>query len=191
MGTPRFRLWMWLALGSVLVFGLSAGLLADRFLGERGGGRDKRAAGSEARSARQPMFHFDCQASQESAAGAAADSGPGPEAGPRLSERLRGHSAGATQRLAHRLELDPEQTETLRAIMEDAMVQSSHYWVSARDEFCTMQEEFHRNVGEMLDAEQAARFDEWRSELADRSRHRGGRHRGTHSSDGSDSGGCR
>lgn len=191
MGTPRFRPWMWLALGSVLVLGLSTGLLADRLLGERGGGRDKRADGSEARAARQPMFHFDCRGSRENAAGAAVAPDPGQDAGLRLSDRLREHSVGATQHLAHRLELDPEQTETLRPIMEAAMVRSRHYWVRARDEFCAMQEEFHRSVGEVLNEEQAARFDAWRSELADRSRRHGGRHRGARSSGGPDSGGCR
>ncbi len=192
MGAPRFRLWMWLTLGSVLVLGLSAGLLADRFLMERGGGKTKGMAGSRDHAARPPMFLFDCQAWEESVTAAAADPGRAPETeAPPPPDRHREHSTRATDRLAHRLELDSGQTEALQAIVETAMVRSRRYWVTARDDFCAMQQEFHRNVSEMLQPEQATRFEEWRRELADRSRHHGGRHRGARSSDGTESGGCR
>ena len=191
MGAPRFRLWMWLALGSVLVLGLSVGLLADRFLMERGAGKPRGMAGSQAHAPRPSMFHFDCQAWEESVAAAATDPGRAPESEAPPPDLQREHSTRATDRLAHRLELDSGQTEALQAIVDGAMVRSRHYWATARDEFCAMQQEFHRNVSEMLQPEQAARFDEWRKELADRSRHHGGRHRGARSSDGTESGGCR
>ena len=191
MGAPRFRLWMWLALGSVLVLGLSAGLLADRFLMERGAGEPEGTVGSQAHAIRPPMFHFDCQAWEESVAAAAADPGRAPETEAPPLDLRREHSTRATDRLAHRLEFDSGQTEALQAIVETAMVRSRRYWVTARDDFCAMQEEFHRNVSEMLQPEQAARFEDWRRELGERSRHHGGRRRGARPSDGTESGGCR
>ena len=137
------------------------------------------------------MFHFDCQAWEESEAAAAVDPEPEREAAATSSKPASDYSSGATSRLARRLELDPEQTEALQPIMEGAMARSRQYWMTARDEFCAMQEDFHRNVNAMLRPEQAARFDEWTKELAERGRHRGGRHRGARKSDGTETGGCR
>lgn len=175
------RLWMGVALGSVLVVGLSAGLLADRLLAERGGAETKGAAEAPAHAARSSAFHFDCRDREESPAGAA--NVPAPEAGadagaePAESEAFLEHRSKMTHRMARRLELDPEQIEALEPIVGEAMVRGRLYWTGARDEFCAMQRDFHRQVGELLRPDQAERFDEMRQDLWRRGGHRGDRDR--------------
>ena len=191
MSNGRMRVWMWLALGSVLVLGLSAGLLADRLLGERGGKRTEAPAHPQAHAPRPAMFHFDCRAWEESEGAAAADAGGDGQTETAPTDRLSEHSSRATKRLARRLELDPEQIEALAPIVADAMNRSRVYWIGARDEFCAMQGDFHQGMSELLRPEQAERFDEWRSELAERSRRHTNGHRGEHPGNGPESGGCR
>ena len=168
---------MGVALGSVLVVGLSAGLLADRFLAERGGAETKAASEAPAHAARPSAFHFDCREREESSA--EATDAPAPDAGaePAESEAFHEHRSKMTHRMARRLELDPEQIEALEPIVGEAMVRGRLYWTWARDEFCAMQRDFHRQVGELLRPDQAARFDEMRQDLWRRGGHRGDRDR--------------
>ncbi len=167
----RTRLWMGLALGSVLAVGLSAGLLADRLLGERQGGERKRPHVGP-RHVDRPhdggvsMFHFDCRSREDSDAATAADATPpsplDQARSEARSEEGREHGSRVTRRLARHLELDPDQIEALEPIVAEAMERGRRYWVGARDDFCAMEREFHRQVGELLRPEQAALFDEMR-----------------------------
>lgn len=173
------KLWMGVALGSVLVVGLSAGLVADRLLPER----------TEAHAPRSSMFHFDCRGRDGDPTEATAS--PAPEAPDEAarSEAFEDHRSKMTRRMARRLELDPEQIAALEPIVGEAMIRGRHYWSGARDEFCAMQREFHRQVGELLRPDQVVRFDEMRKESWERSRHHGdggrdGRDRGRRGGDG-------
>ncbi len=187
----RTRLWMGLALGSVLVVGLSAGLLADRLLADRGlaerGGADARQSHTARRhDDSASVFHFDCRGWEDGRTGTTGDalteerssevrSEAPSDAAPSdavlsdavtsdaaRSESLREHRSKVTHRMARRLELDPDQVEALEPIMGEAMERSRRYWTGARDDFCAMQRDFHRQVSELLRPEQAARFDEMR-----------------------------
>ena len=167
------KLWMGVALGSVLVLGLSAGLLADRLLPERRDAGDHHDAPASAHPPRSSMFHFDCRDSEENAAEAAADRTSDAVADATRSEAFEQHRSKMTRRMAHRLELDPEQMEALEPIVGEAMVRGGRYWAGARDEFCAMQREFHRQVEEILRPEQSVRFDEMQRDLWKRSRRHG------------------
>lgn len=174
MPNGRTRLWMGLALGSVLIVGLSAGLLADRLLAERKGGDARRsdaaAAHRDRGSDRGSMFHFDCRDREDDSAAPAGngasdvqlddvqpdDVQPDED----RSEEIREHGARVAQRMARRLELDPEQVEAFEPIVEEAMEQSRRYWKGARNDFCAMQRDFHQQVSELLRPDQAARFHE-------------------------------
>lgn len=187
------RLWMGIALGSVLVVGLSAGLLADRFLADRGGAEARETAHAPSHDARTSAFHFDCREREENAAEEA--TAPAPDAGAEAaqseaaqseaahSEAFLEHRSKMTHRMARRLELDADQIEALQPIVGEAMVRGRLYWTEARDEFCAMQRDFHRQVGELLRPDQAARFDEMRRELWERGR-RYGERRGDRDRDG-------
>lgn len=157
----RTRLWMGLALGSVLVVGLSAGLLADRLLAERKGADARRSHAAVApHDGRGSRFHFDCQDWEDERAAAAGNGALDVQPDADRSEAIREHGSGVTQRMARRLELDPDQVEALEPIVEEAMERSRRYWKGARNDFCTMQRDFHEQVSELLRPEQAARFDE-------------------------------
>lgn len=193
MGAPRFRMWMWLALGSVLVLGVSTGLLADRLFTDHGGDRAKAERSGPRHDARGPEFQFDCREWESRQTDAAADSGPETETeeADRVPRRFRDHSAKVADRLAERLELDPEQAEALVPVMEGAMIRSRSYWTTAREDFCAMQEEFRRDVTGLLRPEQAERFEEWWKKLSRHDRRHGGRHGDGHAGESADSGGCR
>lgn len=191
MAGGRARAWMGLALGSVLVLGLSAGLLADRLLVDRDGERDGRRDRSHAHGAGPEMLHFDCRSREENEASATGGLGPAEQRRTIDADRLREHSARAAERLGRRLELEPEQIEALEPIVADAMSRSRVYWRGARDEFCAMQMHFHQQVSELLSPDQAARFDEWTAKLAERGQRHGSGHPGDRNRDGEDSGGCR
>ena len=191
MAGGRARAWMGLALGSVLVLGLSAGLLADRLLVDRDGERDGRRDRSREHGSGPPMLHFDCRSWEENQASAAGGDEPAEQTRTVDGDRLREHSSRAAERLGKRLELDPEQIEALGPIVADAMSRSRVYWRGARDEFCAMQMHFHQQVSGLLSPDQAVRFDEWRAELAERGRRHGSGYRGDRNRDGGDSGGCR
>ena len=154
------KLWMGVALGSVLVVGLSAGLVADRLLPER----------TEAHAPPSSMFHFDCRGWEQDASEGTASPGPEAPADAARSEAFDEHRSKMTRRMARRLELDPEQVAALEPIVGEAMVRGRLYWAGARDEFCAMQRDFHRQVGELLRPDQAVRFDEMRRDLWDRNR---------------------
>jgi len=193
MANGPTRLWMGLALGSVLIVGLSAGLLADRLLAERQVVDVEKAAPKKTRDAHPPTFHFDCPDSEATPAAATGNAGPQEHLDVARSEAFRKHRSGMTRRMARRLELEAEQVEALEPIVEQAMLKGSRYWSSARDEFCSMQREFHRQVSELLSPEQAVRFDEMRLELMERGRRRGDRDHDGHGrrGDGDSPGGCR
>ncbi|MCY3932492.1 MAG: hypothetical protein OXH70_12300 [Acidobacteria bacterium] len=162
---------MSVALGSVLVVGLSAGLVADRLLPERRAAEKKQDAPAEAHTAgSSSMFHFDCRGWEEDTNQTAASSAPEAAAGAARSEAFAEHRLKMTHRMARRLELDAEQIEALEPIVGEAMVRGRRYWTGARDEFCAMQRDFHRQVGELLRPDQAARFDEMSRELWQRGR---------------------
>ena len=187
----RARAWMGLALGSVLVVGLSAGLLADRLLVDRDGEKGERRDRSHSHGTGPPMLHFDCRSWEENEAAAAGGREPAEQTRTVDADRLREYSTRAAERLGKRLELEPEQIEALGPIVADAMSRSRVYWSGARDEFCAMQMHFHQQVSELLSPDQAARFDVWTAELAERGGRHGSGHRGDRSRDGEDSGGCR
>ena len=86
MANGPTRLWMVLALGSVLIVGLSAGLLADRSWLSARSVEVEKAAPEKTRGAHPPTFHFDC---------------PDPEATPAAATRER-RFAGASGRGAFR-----------------------------------------------------------------------------------------
>ena len=193
---------MGIALGSVLVVGLSAGLLADRLLADRDGAETKGAAEAPAQGARPSAFHFDCDEGEESAADAADAAAPeaqseaaqfeAAQSQATHSEAFLEHRSKMTHRMARRLELDPDQIEALQPIVGEAMVRGRLYWTEARDEFCAMQRDFHRQVGELLRPDQAVRFDEMRQDLWRRGGHRGDRDRGGRDGHGDDPAGeCR
>lgn len=176
MSNGPVKLWMGVALGSVLVVGLSAGLVADRLLPERRAADKKQEAMAQAHASRAPsMLHFDCRDSEEGPGDATASSAPEASADAARSEAAAEYRAKVTQRMARRLELDPEQVAALEPIVGEAMVRGRLYWTGAREEFCAMQREFHRQVGELLRPDQAVRFDEMRRDLWDRSRRHGDR----------------
>ena len=185
------KLWMSVALGSVLVVGLAAGLVADRLLPERRAAEKKQDTPAEAHASRSSsMFHFDCRGWEEDADEAAATPAPEAAAGAADSEAFAEHRSKMTHRMARRLELDAEQIEALEPVVGEAMVRGRRYWTGARDEFCAMQRDFHRQVGELLRPDQAARFDEMSRELWQRGRrhedrNRDGRGRGHRGDDGS------
>ncbi len=170
MSNGPTKLWMGVALGSVLVVGLSAGLVADRLLPERRAAAKEQETRTEAHPPRSSMFHFDCRGWEQDASEATA--GPVPEASADTgrSEAADEYRAKVTRRMARRLELDPEQIAALEPIVGEAMVRGRLYWTGARDEFCDMQRDFHRQVGELLRPDQAVRFDEMRRDLWERSR---------------------
>ena len=189
------KLWMGVALGSVLVVGLSAGLVADRLLPERRAADKKQETRTEAHPPPPSMFHFDCRDSEEGPGDATASSTPEAPADAARSEEAAEYRAKVTRRMARHLELDPEQIAALEPIVGEAMVRGRLYWTGARDEFCALQREFHRQVGELLRPDQAVRFDEMRRDLWDRSRRHGDRDhdgpgRGRHG-DGDSPGDCR
>ena len=175
----RTRVWMAVALGSVLVVGMSAGLLGDRLLLER---EDRTAGKPQNRGPDDRVgasrFHFDCRGWDDGAAEAAeasASQGTPPEG---ASDGLQEHSARMAGHLARRLELDGAQIKALEPVVKGAMVRSRGYWGNARDEFCAMQSDFNQQVTELLRPDQAARFDELSNELAKRSRRHGDGRRG-------------
>ena len=192
MSNGPTKLWMSVALGSVLVVGLSAGLVADRLLPERRAAEKKQDAPAHAPGS-SSMFHFDCRGWEEDANETAASSAPEAAADAVRSEAFAEHRSKMTHRMARRLELDAEQIEALEPIVGEAMVRGRGYWTGARDEFCAMQRDFHRQVGELLRPDQAARFDEMSRELWQRGRRHGGhedrdqdgRGRGRRGADGS------
>ena len=124
MAGGRARAWMGLALGSVLVLGLSAGLLADRLLVDRDAGRGERRDRSHEHGSGPPMLHFDCRSWEENEASAAGGLEPAEQTETTNADRLREHSARAAERLGRRLELEPEQIAALEPIMADAMSRS-------------------------------------------------------------------
>ncbi len=167
------KLWMSVALGSVLVAGLSAGLAANRFLPERrfdAKKAKKQETRTEAHASRSSVFHFDCRGWEENPSGAPADAA--------RSEISDDHRSKMTRRMARRLELDSDQIAALEPIVGEAMVRGRLYWTGARDEFCALQRDFHRQVEELLRPDQAVRFDEMRRDLWDRNRTREDRERG-------------
>lgn len=187
------RWWMGVALGSVLVVGLSAGLVADRLLPERRAAV-KEETRTEAHPPRSSMFHFDCRDREEDreTTGSSAPEAPADAA---RSEAFDEHRSKMTRRMARRLELDPEQIAALEPIVGEAMLRGRLYWTGARDEFCAMQRDFHRQVGELLRPDQAVRFDEMRRDLWERTRRHedrdhDGRGRGRRD-DGDSPGDCR
>lgn len=193
MSNGPTKLWMGVALGSVLVVGLSAGLVADRLLPERRAAVKEQETRTEAHPPRSSMFHFDCPEQDPSETTAS----PAPEApaDAARSEAFDEHRSKMTRRMARRLELDAEQIAALEPIVGEAMMRGRHYWTGARDEFCAMQRDFHRQVGELLRPDQAVRFDEMRRDLWERSRRHGdrdhdGRGRGRRG-DGDSPGDCR
>ncbi len=187
MANGPTRLWMGLALGSVLVVGLSAGLLVDRLLAERQAADVEAAAHAKTRGAHTTMFHFDCRGAEESRAATTDNGDSEAHAEAARSDASREHRSKMTRRMARQLELEPEQVEALEPIVEQAMLSGHRYWSGARDEFCSMQREFHRQVSELLSPDQAVHFDEMRLELTERGR----RHRGRNDGDHRDSGECR
>jgi len=194
MSNGPVKLWMGVALGSVLVVGLSAGLVADRLLPERSAADKKQETRTEAHPP-PSMFHFDCRDAEEDPGDATASSAPEAPADAARSEAAAEYRAKMTQRMARRLDLDPEQIAALEPIVGEAMARGRVYWTGARDEFCAMQRDFHRQVGELLRPDQAVRFDEMRRDLWDRSRRHGdrdhdGRGRGRRG-DGDSPGDCR
>ena len=171
MANGATRLWMGVALGSVLVVGVSAGLLADRFLPERGPAESEGTEPAPAHAGRSSsMFHFDCRDEDGSPDGAAASSAPEAPEDPARAAAFEEHRSKMTHRMARRLDLEAEQIEALEPIVGEAMVRGRRYWTGARDEFCAMQGDFHRQVGELLRPDQAARFDEMRRDLWERGR---------------------
>ncbi len=190
------RLWMGVALGSVLVVGVAAGLAAERLLAERDAPEASRQDRAQAHGDRPPPLHFDCRGWEESQAelsGGAEDSGvresTGPSreaaadrtpaetpahldaadaASPELASALERHRSRFTERMKRRLDLDPEQVEALAAIVDEAMIRGRRYWAGARDAFCAMQRDFDSQVEELLRPDQALRFDEMRRDLWDR-----------------------
>lgn len=166
------KLWMSVALGSVLVVGLSAGLVADRLLPERRASVSKQEIRTEAHPPRSSMFQFDCRDAEEDDETTASLA---PAASAARSEAFDEHRSKTTRRMARRLELDPDQMAALEPIVGEAMLRGRLYWTGARDEFCAMQRDFHRQVGELLRPEQAVRFDEMRRDLWERSRRHGDR----------------
>ncbi|MXX77301.1 MAG: hypothetical protein F4210_04435 [Holophagales bacterium] len=190
------KLWMGVALGSVLVVGVSAGLVADRLLPEPRAASEKREAPAQARASRSSsMFHFDCRDREEDSAEASSSSAPEEPTDAARSEAGDEYRAKVTHRMARRLDLDPEQVAALEPIVGEAMVRGRLYWTGAREEFCAMQKDFHRQVGELLRPDQAVRFDEMQKELWERSRRHedrrdhDGRGRGRHG-DGDSPGEC-
>ena len=179
MSNGPTKLWMGVALGSVLVVGLSAGLVADRLLPERHAAVKEQETRMEAHPPRSSMFHFDCRDREEDRGTTAS---PAPEApvDAARSEAADEYRAKVTQRMARRLELDAEQIAALEPIVGEAMMRGRHYWTGARDEFCAMQQDFHRQVGELLRPDQAVRFDEMRRDLWERSRRHGDRNHDGH-----------
>ncbi len=186
MANGPTRLWMGLALGSVLIVGLSAGLLADRLLAERQVVDVEQAAPEKTRDAHPPTFHFDCPDSEATPAATTGNADSQEHLDAARSEEFRKHRSRTTRRMARRLDLEAEQVEALEAIVEQAMLRGLRYWSGARDEFCSMQREFHRQVSELLSPDQAVRFDEMRLELTERGR----RHRGRNDGDHRESGEC-
>lgn len=190
------KLWMSVSLGSVLVVGLSAGLVADRLLPERRAVEKKQDAPAETHApGSSSMFHFDCRGWEEAANDATASSAPEAAADAARSEAFAEHRLKMTHRMARRLELDAEQIEALEPIVGEAMVRGRRYWTGARDEFCAMQRDFHRQVGELLRPDQAVRLDEmsrelWRRGRRHEDRDRDGRGRGRRG-DGVSQGECR
>lgn len=171
MSNGPTKLWMSVALGSVLVVGLSAGLVADRLLPERRAAEKKQDTPAAAHaSGSSSMFHFDCRGWEEDADEAAATPAPEAAAGTPRSEAFAEHRSKMTHRMARRLELDAEQIEALEPLVGEAMVRGRRYWTGARDEFCAMQRDFHRQVGELLRPDQAVLFDEMSEELWKRGR---------------------
>ncbi len=161
---------MGVALGSVLVVGLSAGLVADRLLPDHRAGDGKQETPAQTDSHRSSsMFHFDCRGWEEDRE-TTASSAPEAPADVARSEAFDEHRSKMTRRMARRLDLDPEQIAALEPIVGEAMVRGRLYWTGARDEFCTMQRDFHQQVGELLRPDQAVRFDEMRRDLWERSR---------------------
>ena len=191
MSNGPTKLWMSVALGSVLVVGLSAGLVADRLLPERRAAEKKQGTPAEAHApGSSSMFHFDCRGWEEDANESTASSAPKAAASAARSEAFGEHRSKMTHRMAQRLELDAEQIEALEPMVGEAMVRGRRYWTGARDEFCAMQRDFHRQVGELLRPDQAARFDEMSRELWQRGRrhedrNHDGRGRGRRGDDGS------
>ena len=178
MANGATRLWMGVALGSVLVVGVSAGLLADRFLPDRRAAESERPDARPAHAGRSSsMFHFDCRDEDGAPSGAAAGSArEAPDEAARAAA-FEEHRSKMTHRMARRLDLEPEQIEALEPIVGEAMLRGRRYWTGARDEFCAMQDDFHRQVGELLRPDQAARFDEMRRDLWDRGRRHDNRDR--------------
>ncbi len=169
MSNGPTKLWMSVALGSVLIVGLSAGLVADRLLPERRAAVKERETRTESHPPRSSMFHFDCRDREEESETAAS---PAPEA---PADAARSAAADeyrtkVTRRMARRLELDPEQIAALEPIVGEAMERGRLYWTGARDEFCAMQRDFHRQVGELLRLDQTVRFDEMLRDPWDRNR---------------------
>ncbi|MYB19624.1 MAG: hypothetical protein F4Y16_11650 [Holophagales bacterium] len=163
------KLWMSVALGSVLVVGLSAGLVADRLLPERRATVKKQETRTEAHPPRSSMFQFDCPDAEEDDETTASPA-PAASADAARSEAFDEHRSKMTRRMARRLELDPDQIAALEPIVGEAMLRGRLYWTGARDEFCAMQRDFHREVEELLRPDQAVRFDEMRRGLWERSR---------------------
>lgn len=170
MSNGPTRLWMGVALGSVLVVGLSAGLVADRLLPERRAAVKEQKTRTEAHPPRSSMFHFDCRGLEQDPGETTAIPAPEAPADAARSEAFDEHRSKMTRRMARRLELDAEQIAALEPIVGEAMVRGRLYWSGARDEFCAMQRDFHRQVGELLRPDQAVRFDEMRRDLWERSR---------------------
>lgn len=193
MSNGPTKLWMGVALGSVLVVGLSAGLVADRLLPERRAAVKEQETRTEAHPPRSSMFHFDCpeQDPSETTASPASEA----PADAARSEGFDEHRSKMTRRMARRLELDAEQVAALEPIVGEAMMRGRIYWTGARDEFCAMQRDFHRQVGELLRPDQAVRFDEMRRDLWERSRRHGDRDHdgrgGGRRGDGGSPGDCR
>ncbi len=177
MANGSMKMWMGLALGSALVVGVSAGLVADRLLAERSAVETEPKASSRTHDDRRSRFHFDCRGwEEEQAEGTASPPGEGQPAAANSDSYVE-YRSKVTHRMAGRLELDAAQIEALEPIVGEAMERGRLYWTGAHDEFCAMQKDFHRQVGALLRPDQAVRFDEMSEELWKRGRRHYGRGR--------------
>ena len=137
---------MWTSVALTLLVGACLGVVVDRFLI-----RPPTALADRAPSSGPPWFV--CRQSTADPEG---------EPGYLYPERFR---KGLLERLSSDLDLSPAQHRDLDAMLEEKRQGARRFWEDSRHAYCDIRDAFRGSIRELLNPEQATRFDRMLADL--------------------------